>query len=146
MNTFGNKDRIRSGSVFSSRWRQRTESGQGLYRSRDGVLLGVCKGLARYFDLSLGALRTIVVILFLITGIWPVTLLYLIAAMIMKMEPVVPFDNDDDREFYDSYSGSRTGALHRLKRKFESLDRRIRRMEDAVTRRDFEWERRIRRH
>lgn len=89
-------------------------------------------------------MRTIVILLFLVTGIWPVGLLYLIAAMIMKMEPIVPFGSVEDREFYDSYSSSRVGALHRIKRKFESLDRRLRRMEDVVTSRDFEWERRMR--
>ena len=108
------------------------------------MFLGVCKGLARQFDLSVGLLRAIVVVLFLITGIWPVGLLYLIAAMVMKMEPVVPIHNTDEQEFYDSYSSSRTGALERIKRKFESLDRRLRRREDVVTSRDFQWERRMR--
>jgi len=89
-------------------------------------------------------MRAIVILLFLVTGIWPVGLLYLIAAMIMKMEPIVPFGNSGDREFYDSYSSSRAGALDRVKRKFENLDRRLRRMEDVVTSRDFEWERRMR--
>lgn len=129
---------------FRSRWKKPYEEQRGLYRSRNGALLGVCRGIAEYFDLSVGILRAIVIILFLITGIWPVGLLYLVAAMIMKLEPAMPFGTPDDREFYDSYSTSRTGALHRLKRKFENLDRRIQRMEDAVTSRDFEWERRMR--
>ena len=129
---------------FGSRWRRPIEERRRLYRARDGMFLGVCKGLARQFDLSAGLLRAIVVVLFLITGIWPVGLLYLIAAMVMKMEPVVPIHNTDEQEFYDSYSTSRTGALERIKRKFESLDRRLRRMEDVVTSRDFQWERRMR--
>lgn len=128
---------------FGSRWQRPVQDG-GLYRARDGVLLGVCLGLARHFDLPVNILRVVVVILFLITGIWPVGLLYLIAAMIMRVEPVVPFGNAGEREFYDSYSSSRSGALLRIKRKFESLDRRLRRMEDVVTSRDFEWERRMR--
>lgn len=127
-----------------SRWSRPFEERRRLYRARDGMVLGVCKGLARHFDLSLGLLRAIVVILFLITGIWPVGLLYLIAAMVMKMEPVVPIRSTGEQEFYDSYSSSRTGALDRIKRTFESLDRRLRRMEDVVTSRDFQWERRMR--
>ncbi len=129
---------------FGSRWRRPIEEHRRLYRSRDGMLLGVCAGLARHFDLSVGLLRAVVVVLFLITGIWPVGLLYLVAAMIMKVEPVVPIRNTDEQEFYDSYSSSRSGALDRIRRKFESLDRRLRRMEDVVTSRDFEWERRMR--
>ena len=129
---------------FGSRWRRPIEERRRLYRARDGMLLGVCKGLARHFDLSVGALRAVVVVLFLITGVWPVGLLYLVAAMVMKMEPVVPIRSTDEQEFYDSYSSSPAGALDRIKRKFESLDRRLRRMEDVVTSRDFEWERRMR--
>ncbi len=34
----------------------------GLYRSRNGVLLGVCKGLAGYFDFSVYWVRAILII------------------------------------------------------------------------------------
>lgn len=136
--------RMRGGGFQSSRWQRPLEERRGLYRARDGVFLGVCKGVARYFDFSPGAVRAVVILLFLVTGIWPVGLLYLIAAMVMKMEPVVPFDGPADQEFYNSYTSSRAGALERIKRKFENLDRRLRRMEDVVTSRDFEWERRMR--
>jgi len=134
----------RYGDFFSARLRRPMEEQRSLYRDRNGVLLGVCAGLARYFDLPVNMVRAAVLLLFFVTGIWPVGFLYLIAAMIMKVAPLVPFGTPEDREFYDSYSSSRTGALQRLKRKFENLDRRIQRMEDVVTSRDFEWERRMR--
>jgi phage shock protein C len=130
------------GRGFHSRWSRPTR--EALYRARDGVFLGVCKGVARHFDIPVNLLRAVVLILFFVTGVWPVGLLYLIAAMIMRMEPAVPFSNEDERTFYDTYSSSRTGALQRMKRSFDNLDRRLRRMEDVVTSRDFEWERRMR--
>jgi phage shock protein C len=34
-------------------------------------------------------------------------------------------------------------ATQRLKRMFDNLDRRIRRMEDTVTARDYDWDRRL---
>jgi phage shock protein C len=34
-------------------------------------------------------------------------------------------------------------AAQRLKKKFQDLDRRIRRMEDKVTGREYEWEKRF---
>jgi phage shock protein C len=145
MSSFGRgTSRMRGGGYQGSRWRRPMEEQRGLYRARNGVFLGVCKGIAQYFDFSPGAVRTVVILLFLVTGVWPVGLLYLIAAMVMKMEPVVPFDGPADQEFYNSYTSSRAGALERIKRKFDSLDRRLRRMEDVVTSRDFEWERRMR--
>ena len=125
----------------------RYESDRGtrkaLYRSRDGMILGVCKGLAGHLDFSVFWLRVIAAVTMFLSGFWPMILLYFIAALLMKPEPVVPFENDDDREFYDSYATSRTMALQRLKRVFDSLDRRIQRMEDAVTTREYDWERRL---
>ena len=121
----------------------RSGGGQGLYRSRNGRILGVCRGLAEYFDVSVTVVRAAAIVLFIVTGFWPVVGLYLLGAVFMRPEPVMPFRGEEDREFYDSYTESRAGALSRIKRKFESLDRRIRRMEDVVTSKDFEWEQRM---
>ncbi len=60
---------------------------KGLYRSRTGMLFGVCKGLAEYFDLSLFWLRVIVLVLFVSTGFIPAGLAYILAALLMKLEP-----------------------------------------------------------
>jgi phage shock protein C len=120
-------------------------SHQGIYRSRHGAILGVCKGIARYFDFSVFWTRTIAVLLLVFTGFWPVLIIYLGAALLMKPEPVLSIDSEDEREFYDSYTRSRRGAADRLKRKFDQLDRRIQRMEHAVTSREFDWEQRLNR-
>ncbi|MGE4299582.1 MAG: envelope stress response membrane protein PspC [Desulfovibrionaceae bacterium] len=117
---------------------------EGLYRSRSGMVMGVCKGFADYYGLSLFWLRAIIVVMFLFTGLWPVAGFYFLAALLMKPEPVLPVEDDAAREFYESYTASRPMAVSRLRRTFDNLDRRIRRMEDIVTSRDFDWERRMR--
>ena len=114
-----------------------------LYRSRNGVLLGVCRGLAEYFNISLFWTRMTVVIIFLISGLWPITLIYILASLLMTPEPVKPLTSAEDRDFYDDYVRSRPGTIRRMARRFQNLERRIRRMEDAVTGRDFEWEKRM---
>jgi phage shock protein C len=116
---------------------------KGIYRSRHGVLLGVCRGIADYFDIKVLWIRTIMVIIFLLSGFWPVIGIYLVAALLMKPEPPQSFANEDERNFYDSYANSPQGGAQRLKKKFNDLDRRIRRMEDSVTGREFEWERKF---
>jgi len=115
----------------------------GLYRSRNGVILGVCRGIAEYFDFSTFWVRAIVVVLMLFSGFWPIAILYFIAALVMKPEPAIPIDTDEEQEFYDSYVHSREGAVDRLKRRYDNLERRIRRMEDAVTSREFNWDRKL---
>lgn len=64
-----------------------TSAKRGFYRSRDGVIFGVCRGIADYFDFSLFWTRMLTVILLVITGFWPVIVLYLIGALLMKPEP-----------------------------------------------------------
>jgi len=59
----------------------------GLYRSRRGIIFGVCRGLAEHFDVSVFWTRVLTIIAFLITGIWPVGVLYVLAALLMKREP-----------------------------------------------------------
>lgn len=116
----------------------------GIYRARDGVFLGVCKGIADYFDLSIFWIRMALVVVFIFSGFWPVIGVYLVAAFFMKPKPVKPIESEQEREFYDSYVNSPKTAAQRLKRKFEELERRIRNMEDKVTGREYEWERRFR--
>jgi phage shock protein C len=116
----------------------------GLYRSRNNRrICGVCGGVAEYFDASPFWIRFGVLALMFITGIWPVLLTYFLMALILKPSPVYPIQDEDDRDFYESFMRSPANAADRLKRQFENLDRRIRRMEDAVTNRTFEWDKRF---
>jgi phage shock protein C len=112
---------------------------RGLYRSRNGVILGVCRGVADYFDFSVFWIRATVVILFICTGFWPIVGVYILAALLMKSDPV---------RSSASLSQSKTGGRHRctgndgaerLKRKWKHLEKRIRNMEDKVTSREFDW-------
>jgi len=115
----------------------------GLYRSRNGIVLGVCRGVAEYFDFSVFWTRAIVLIVLFFSGFWPIMALYFIAALLMKPQPVIPIESDDQQEFYNSYMYSRKGAVDRLKRRYENLERRIQRMEHTVTAKDFGWDRRL---
>ncbi|MGB3211355.1 MAG: envelope stress response membrane protein PspC [Desulforhopalus sp.] len=116
----------------------------GIYRARNGVFLGVCKGIAEYFDFSVFWVRLALVVVFIFSGFWPVIGIYLVAAFFMKPQPVKPIKSEEEREFYDSYVHSPKSAAQRLRKKFEELERRIRRMEDKVTGREYDWERRFR--
>lgn len=113
------------------------------YRSRHGRLFGVCRGTAEYLGFNVFWFRVLTVLAALFTGFWPAVGLYILAALLMKLEPVVPFTEESEQEFYDSYINSRSMALSRLKRTYDNLERRIRRMENLVTAREYDWERRL---
>ena len=61
----------------------------GMYRSRKGMIAGVCRGIAEYFDISVFATRAIALFMLLCTGFWPTAALYIVAAFLMKKEPYV---------------------------------------------------------
>jgi len=120
-----------------------SETYGGLYRSRNGWIFGVCRGLQESRQISAGALRLALIVLAFLSGFWPAILLYLLAAILMKPAPTSPFRAEEEREFYDSYTSSRAMALNRLKRTLERLDRRVQRIEDVVTNREYDWNRRF---
>ena len=94
---------------------QRVERQQtGLYRSRTGLIVGVCKGVAQYFDFSVFWMRAIAVVLLIVSGIWPMLIVYVVAALLMKLEPVLPLETEEEQDFYNSYTTSRSMALRRL--------------------------------
>ena len=71
-----------------------------LYRSRDGMIFGVCRGIAEYYDFSVFWTRALIVGAAIIMGIWPAVGLYIVAAFLMKIEPVLPLETEEDEEFY----------------------------------------------
>ncbi len=68
---------------------------------------------------------------------------YLLAALLMRVEPILPLSSDTDAEFYNSYAASRTMALRRLKSTYDHLESRIQRLENLVTSRKYDWEQRL---
>jgi len=110
-----------------------------IYRSRQGIFMGVCRGVAEHFDISVFWVRGLVVMAFLFSGFWPMGVLYIIAGLLLKLEPVMTLESGENQDFYDSDTASRTAAIQKIKGKFDNINRRIQRMEDTVTSRDFEF-------
>ena len=117
----------------------RLTASEGFYRSRRGIILGVCRGLAEHFNFSVFWTRVIVLVLFLFTGFWPVGVLYFVAGLLLNPEPVIPMENKRDEEFYQPYTRSRFSAIHRIKRNFDNIDGRVQRMEDTDASKKFDF-------
>ena len=116
---------------------------KGLYRSRDGIILGVCRGIADYFDFSAFWIRAILIVVFIFTGFWPVIGIYILAAILMKSEPGLPGEKESKRKYHCRYKRARRETSERIKHKWRYLEKRIRRMEDKVTSREFDWNNRF---
>lgn len=119
------------------------EGRKPLYRARDGKVMGVCKGLARYFDVRVRYVRLAFIFAAIFTAFWPVAIIYVLLGLIVKPEPVYMPQDAAEKDFYSAYVGSRFEAVSRLRDKFDRIEKRIRRMEDVVTSKEFNWERRF---
>ena len=119
--------------------RYNSTSRRGVYCSRDGIILGVCRGIADYFNFSVFYVRAIVVVVFIFTGFWPIIGIYILAALLMKSEPGVPGRSGSKENSYCRYNRARHDTAERFKRKWRHLEKRIRTMEDKVTSREFDW-------
>ena len=58
-----------------------------LRRSHNGILLGICQGFANWLEIPAWPIRIAVIIAFIFSGFFPVGVLYLGAAVLMKPEP-----------------------------------------------------------
>ena len=119
------------------------QTSRTLYRSRRGWIFGICQGLADYADISVCWVRFGAIIAMMLTGFWPMVLIYIVAAIFLKPAPVIEFRDDEDWNFYQAYVSDRKMALRRLSRRCQDLDRRTRRMENIVTDREYDWDRRF---
>lgn len=105
----------------------------GLYRSRRGLIFGVCRGLGERFNLSVLGIRIVVVAAFILTGFWPVGAAYLLAALLMRREPAYACAYAGP-----AWAGGESCESRHRRRNTGDLDARLRRAERA-SRRDS-WE------
>ena len=81
-----------------------------LYRSKNGEILGVCKGIAEWRDYPVDTIRLIVVLIAIFTAIAPCLVIYFILGLVL---PVNPYD--EDTRSYDR--GYRDGRRDHKERK-----------------------------
>jgi phage shock protein C len=95
--------------------------------------------VADYFDFSVFWIRALAVILFICTGFWPIVGVYVLAALLMKSDPAKSGGSASKQRSSYRQRCTRNDPAERLRRKWKHLEKRIRRMEDKVTSREFDW-------
>ncbi len=102
-------------------------------RSADNsVLGGVCAGLADYFGFNLKVTRILAVIGFLVNP--PLAALaYLAIVLLIPAKPTKQPEPRVDPAFRQSLRSSPAQTMSDMRRRFQSLDRRLARLEKYVT-------------
>ncbi|MEX2496471.1 MAG: envelope stress response membrane protein PspC [Woeseia sp.] len=103
------------------------------YRNRDkAVLGGVCAGLADYFGFNLKVTRILVVIAFFMAT--PMTIaVYIATVLLVPSAPDQSKQEGLDPDFRRALRSSPSQTLGDVRRRFQSLDSRLARLERYVT-------------
>lgn len=106
-----------------------------------GVVAGVCAGVAEYFGWNVRLLRAILVISFLVSGFFPIVVVYCVLWYVLDpdaAEPAASFDSPAAAS-----APSRPATMTELQARFARLDRRLQGIEECVTDREFELRREL---
>ncbi|MDA3810717.1 MAG: PspC domain-containing protein [Spirochaetaceae bacterium] len=106
------------------------------YKSRNGMIFGVCQGIADWKGINVGYIRLTLVILTIFTGFFPFGLLYLMAAFFLPVEPVYR-----KRHSYTRSSVKR--GFYDMKQEFDDLASRFNGMERDSTHKERDWDSRF---
>lgn len=124
--------------------RNENPSPSRFYRDRkNGIICGVCAGLADYFGFNLIAVRAVVLILAI-----PFTAVivcgYVLLCLLVPAKPENLYRTSEQEEFWREMKGRPHDSLGRLRHRFRNLERRLQRMEAWVTSKEYEIDRELR--
>jgi phage shock protein C len=110
---------------------------------KQGWISGVCAGLADFFDWNVKLIRLVFVAAFIISGFFPVGLIYLVLWYLMEEdEPARGAERPHRRSEPTPPAAPPTPTELRLR--FRRLEERLRNMEACVTSDEFELRRELR--
>jgi phage shock protein C len=123
----------------------KTDNPHRLYRDKqNGMIAGVCAGLADYFDFNRKGLRIAVVLMALFPPFFPfVVITYLALAIILPAKPAELYKNEEQADFWRGVTNAPSDVFGALRHRFRELNLRLEKMEAYVTSREFEIDREL---
>lgn len=116
----------------------------GPFRAKDGVIFGVAKGIADHFGWSVGLVRLILILSAIFLFLWPTIIIYLLAALLMSPAPDGRLDTQEERDIWLQTQLDPGAAMEQLSRRAGAVEKRLRRLEDFITSREYAWSRKMR--
>ena len=115
-----------------------------LYRDPDnGVVAGVCAGIAEYIGLRPVQVR-LLAILGLVFFLVPTIVAYLALALILQPKPPDLYRTDDEAQFWRTVRTAPHQAVSALRERVRTLDTRLGHIESLVASDEYELRRRFR--
>lgn len=116
-----------------------------LYKNpRDGKVMGVCAGIADYFDMRPFVIRVLVVLGMLVGAFAPILIGYFVLGIVLEPKPSELYNDPQEDEFWRKVRTQPDYTSADLKKRFQDIERRTRRMEAYMTSRKFRLDRELR--
>lgn len=114
-----------------------------LYRdTRNGMMFGVCAGIAEYFAVQPWMVRVFWA-LGLLMFAPPTVVTYLVLAAMLPKKPEQLYRNREEERFWQGVRVDPAQSFSELRHRFRELEQRLRRMESYVTSRSYRVQREI---
>lgn len=112
-----------------------------LYRNPgNGMIMGVCAGIADYFGISVGGVRIAAVIALLFFFV-PVFIAYFLMGFFLKPTPEGLYATDEEKSFWQRTRVDPKRTVSDIQQRFREIERRIRNAEAYVTSSEFKLKR-----
>lgn len=113
-----------------------------LYRnSRDGMIAGVCAGVADYFGFDLTITRVLVVLAAIFFFPFTVVAYVVLALLLPKKPPELGYGSEAEAELDRRMRAEPHASLHSIRHRFREIDRRLQNIERYVTSKRFNLDR-----
>ena len=115
-----------------------------LFRDKEnGMLAGVCAGIAEYAGLNLKGTRIVVALLCLTPMLGFIVISYIVLAIVLPVKPVGLYETQEQAEFWRGVSNAPSDVFGSLRHRFRELSMRLERMEAYITSKEFEIDREL---
>lgn len=119
------------------------QSPSRLYRDpKNGVLFGVCAGIAGYFGLNPWVIRALS-IMGLVMFTPPTVIAYVLMALLLPRAPAKLYRNPEEERFWSRVRVDPAQSFSELRHRFRELEQRLRSMESYITSESYRVHREI---
>jgi phage shock protein C len=116
-----------------------------LYKNpEDGRFMGVCAGVADYFDIRPGIIRLLTIIAFFMTGAFPTLVTYMILGFVLEEKPEEIIKDPEEEKFWTKARTKPAYTKVEMQSRFDDIEKRTRVMEAYLTSKQFKLNRELR--
>jgi len=110
----------------------------------EGYIMGVCAGIADYFDINVSAVRIVVFFMILFSGVITGLLIYVVIGFILPTKYYEDCTEPEEEQFWRETRKSPKSSATDLLQRFRDIERRTANLETTVTSKRFKLDRELR--